>query len=77
MTEPDVPLDRNLERNDNARMMGDRDVRRIAGLACAAALFCALPGPQVFAQGCAMCGTALGNADDPLARSMASRSGLR
>jgi len=41
-------------------------------LACAAALLAALPQAPAFAQGCAMCGTALGNASDPLARSMAS-----
>jgi hypothetical protein len=42
------------------------------GLACAAALIGALPQAPAFAQGCAMCGTAVGDASDPLARSMAS-----
>jgi len=42
------------------------------GLACAAALLGALAQAPAFAQGCAMCGTAVGDANDPLARSMAS-----
>jgi len=51
---------------DNSRM-----IRHRAGAVLALVLTLCVP-VQVWAQGCAMCGTALQNARDPLTRSMAS-----
>ena len=55
-------------RKDNSRMIRSRAV--VATAVVLAAAWC-LPA-DLLAQGCAMCGTALQNARDPLTRSMAS-----